>query len=239
MNKVKLQDYEIINGQPDFDQILSTCGTTVSCINTHAYAEAFKSDTFKSALVGSEFLLCDGIGISFFSWFKGGNWIKRYDGPTFHLDLLKHLSKSKTRLRLCYFGSSEEVLSKIRERHINTSSGHDIATFSPPFKKDFSQKDVLDFANFLNEIQADIVFFGLTAPKQEILAYQLREKVQNSIFVNIGAEFDFYAGTIKRHPDWISKFGFLWLYRLTKQPRKIYKRVFISGFKLAVHLFRS
>ena len=239
MNKIKLEDYEIINGQPDFNEILNTRGVTVSCINTHAYAEASKSNIFKRALVGSEFLLCDGIGISFFSWFKGGNWIRRYDGPTFHLDLLKHLSKSNKKLSLCYFGSTEEVLSKIRERHIDTSSGHYITTFSPPFKKEFSQNDLINFAEFLNEIQADFVFFGLTAPKQEVLSYQLREQVQNSIFVNIGAEFDFYAGTIKRHPDWISKFGFLWLYRLTKQPRKIYKRVFISGFRLAVHLFRS
>ena len=75
----------------------------------------------------------------------------------------------------------------------------------------------------------DVLFVGMTAPKQEKWAFTNRDRIPAGLICSIGAVFDFYAGTVKRSsPFWIS-IGLEWLPRLLREPKRLYKRVFVSG----------
>ncbi len=80
----------------------------------------------------------------------------------------------------------------------------------------------------INGFKPDILFVGMTAPKQEKWVYVNKEQIEAKVIVSIGAVFDFFAGTVKRSgPIWI-KLGLEWLPRLVKEPRRLWKRNFVS-----------
>ena len=82
----------------------------------------------------------------------------------------------------------------------------------------------------------DVLFVGMTAPKQEKWVFQHKEALRAGIICSIGAVFDFYAGTAKRPPDWMIRHRLEWLGRLIANPGKIWRRVFISGPRFFISL---
>ena len=83
--------------------------------------------------------------------------------------------------------------------------------------------------NIVNEFKPNVLFIGMTAPKQEKWAYEHKDKLHAHIICTVGAVFDFYAGTVKRpHKIWI-KLGLEWLGRLVKEPKRLYKRYLYYG----------
>ena len=83
--------------------------------------------------------------------------------------------------------------------------------------------------NEINSIKPDILFLGLTAPKQEKLAHLLKEKVQAKIICSIGAVFDFYAGSISRPGQFWINLNLEWFVRLMKEPKRMWKRYLYYG----------
>jgi N-acetylglucosaminyldiphosphoundecaprenol N-acetyl-beta-D-mannosaminyltransferase len=102
-------------------------------------------------------------------------------------------------------------------------------SYSPPFKSDLEPDDVTKIINVVNQSKCNVLFIGLTAPKQEKLMKVISERVNVNFIACIGAEFDYFGETIKRPPQFISNIGLQWVQRLISQPRKIWRRVFISG----------
>lgn len=98
-----------------------------------------------------------------------------------------------------------------------------------PFKEKFSDKENRDIINCINALTPDVLFVGMTAPKQEKWAYEHFEKINAKHVCCIGAVFDFYAGTIERPPQWMIKLGLEWLGRLIKEPRRLWHRYLISS----------
>ena len=86
----------------------------------------------------------------------------------------------------------------------------------------------------VNEVEPDVLFVGMTAPKQEKWSYQFYDELKAGHICCIGAVFDFYAGNIKRAPDWMISAGLEWLYRLLSEPRRIGRR-YIIGNSLFVY----
>jgi N-acetylglucosaminyldiphosphoundecaprenol N-acetyl-beta-D-mannosaminyltransferase len=165
--------------------------------------------------------------------------LKRYDGPFFHLDLLAYLKSKTDETRLLYFGSTSEVLERIEKKLRNSHPNLVVRTISPPFQERLDETHVAKYLKEFVEFDPKIVLVGLTAPKQEIFSFYLRNHLKKDVLIgNIGAEFDFYAGTVKRHPDIVARSGFLWLYRFILQPRKIYRRVFISVPMFVLYVFK-
>lgn len=120
-------------------------------------------------------------------------------------------------------GVAEVAKSKLEEKFPGlVISG----VYSPPIGFEDSEKELKKIETIINESQTDILAVGLGAPKQEIFLYNcfINKALNVSLAMGIGATIDFEAGQIKRAPNWMSRNGLEWTYRLLKEPRRMYKR---------------
>jgi N-acetylglucosaminyldiphosphoundecaprenol N-acetyl-beta-D-mannosaminyltransferase len=101
--------------------------------------------------------------------------------------------------------------------------------YSPPFKEILDDDDDREIIRRVNNAKPDVLWVGMTAPKQEKWIYKNRGSLDVSLAGAIGAVFDFYAGTKNRAPEWVCRLGLEWLPRLLREPRRLFKRNFISS----------
>lgn len=214
--------------------------TLITTLNAYSYVQSQRNDSFKDALKKSDFLLPDGFPIVLAARLIRKKIIKKVAGADIHQFLLDYANIGNQ--KVFYLGSTNETLKKIEVRLKNELPFVRSASFSPPFKTDFSEKDNLEIINTINIFQPDILFIGMTAPKQEIWAFQNKEKIEAKIICCIGAVFDFYAETIKRAPNWMIKARMEWLYRLFLEPKRMWKRYLIHSpiffWYLLLHLLK-
>lgn len=198
----------------------------INTINPHSYVIARKDEKFNEALQNSDILLPDGIGIVLAAAILNRQRIKKISGYDIHQKLIIDLSAKEG--RCFYLGSTEMTLEKIKERNKREHPGIICATLSPPFKEEFTKEEDDEIINSINKFNPDVLFVGMTAPKQEKWVYKNRERINAKTICSIGAVFDFYAGTVKRaSPFWI-KIGMEFLPRLLREPRRLWRRNFIS-----------
>ncbi|MBC5992528.1 WecB/TagA/CpsF family glycosyltransferase [Pontibacter sp. SD6] len=232
-------------GYPIFTGSLNTLPfhqkTLVNTINQYSYCIAEGDAEFKNSLLKSDVLLPDGIGIVAASRFIKGKKIFKIAGADLHQHLLKKLAISGG--RCFYLGSSEETLSKIKKRLAVDFPSVQVGTYSPPFKANFSEEDSEDMIFRVNVFKPDVLFIGMTAPKQEKWAFEHKENLDAKMICSIGAVFDFYSGRIKRPGKLWIKFGLEWLVRLVKEPKRMWKRYIyygaVFGFYLFEHKFKQ
>ena len=132
---------------------------------------------------------------------------------------------------VCMFmGSSERVLSMIREKSKEIYPNIIVETYSPPYKPEFSAEDNSAIINAINKVNPDLLWIGMTAPKQEKWTYAHWNDLKINCHVGtIGAVFDFFAGTAQRAPIWWQKHSLEWLYRLLKEPKRMWRRYVIGN----------
>ena len=115
-------------------------------------------------------------------------------------------------------GSSEKVLAMIREKAAVDYPHLEVVTYSPPYKPEFSDEDNAAIIKAINDANPDLLWVGMTAPKQEKWTYSHWKELNIHCHVGtIGAVFDFYAGTAQRAPRWWQEHSLEWLYRLIKE----------------------
>ena len=132
--------------------------------------------------------------------------------------------------RVMFMGSSESVLAKIRQRAADSFPNVEVITYSPPYKPEFSKEDNEAIIKAINEANPDLLWIGMTAPKQEKWAYEHWDELNIHCHVGtIGAVFDFFAGTAKRAPLWWQRHSLEWLYRLIKEPKRMWRRYLIGN----------
>lgn len=131
----------------------------------------------------------------------------------------------------CFFmGSSEKVLELIKVRAATVYPNIIVETYSPPYKAVFNDEENKEIIRAINKANPDLLWIGMTAPKQEKWAYSHWDELEINCHVGtIGAVFDFFAGTYKRAPQWWQKNSLEWLYRLIKEPRRMWKRYIIGN----------
>jgi N-acetylglucosaminyldiphosphoundecaprenol N-acetyl-beta-D-mannosaminyltransferase len=113
-----------------------------------------------------------------------------------------------------------------------------VGTYSPPFG-DLTDSEVETMAAAVNRRHADIVWVGVGAPRQEVLMRRLRPLVEPPILAGVGAVFDFYAGTRRRAPEWMQSLGVEWLYRLTREPVRLWRRYLRTNARFVLRVLRS
>ena len=208
----------------------------INTINAHSYNTAQKDETFAEALSKGDFLIPDGASIV-----KACRWLKAKSQPKeriagwdlFAFEMRRLNDKGKMineKLRVMFLGSSEKVLALIRERAAIDYPHLEVITYSPPFKPEFSDEDNKEMIQAINKANPDLLWIGMTAPKQEKWTYQHWKELDIHCHVGtIGAVFDFYAGTAKRAPLWWQKHSMEWLYRLLFEPKRMWRRYVIGN----------
>lgn len=198
----------------------------INTINPHSFIVSMNDLDFKSALINSDILIPDGIGIVWGINSLYGEKIKRISG----FDLFAHMMKIAHEKRLrCYFlGSTDLVLEKIKTNIASDFPNVTFGSFSPPYKTQFSIEENDEMINNINSFKPDFLFIGMTAPKQEKWLFANRNKLEFKAAASIGAVFDFYAGTVKRPSQFWINLGLEWLPRFLKEPKRLWKRNLIS-----------
>lgn len=163
--------------------------------------------------------------------------IKKIAGDDFHLQLLQQLND--TGGRVFYLGSTEATLAGIRRRIATEYSNISIKTFSPPYQERFSDEVNQQIIDLINDFHPDAVLVGLTAPKQEKWIYRHLRQLRHDIKVvaAIGGAFDFFAGTIKRAPQWVINLYCEWLYRFLREPIRMWQRNIVSTPKFLFYTY--
>ena len=133
-------------------------------------------------------------------------------------------------LTVMFMGSSEKVLDLIVKRAAEVYPHLKIVTYSPPYKPEFSEEDNKAIVEAINAADPDLLWIGMTAPKQEKWTYSHWNELNIHCHVGtIGAVFDFFAGTVERAPIWWQRHGLEWLYRLLKEPKRMWRRYIIGN----------
>ena len=139
----------------------------------------------------------------------------------------QHSTLKKT---VMFMGSSQKVLDLIVKRAAEVYPHLKVVTYSPPYKPEFSDEDNKAIIDAINAANPDLLWIGMTAPKQEKWTYSHWKELNIHCHVGtIGAVFDFFAGTVERAPMWWQEYGLEWLYRLIKEPKRMWRRYIIGN----------
>lgn len=199
----------------------------INTINEYSYCIADKDTVFKKSLQGSDVLLPDGISIVLAARLLTGKKIRKIAGDDIHHYLLDKLNKKAG--SCFYLGSSENTLQKIKCKLSTEYPNIKAETYSPPYKAEFDTEDNKQMINAVNTFKPEVLFVGMTAPKQEKWAYEHKTELNTKIICTIGAVFDFYAGTVKRpNSIWIN-LDLEWFARLITEPKRLWKRYLYFG----------
>ena len=132
--------------------------------------------------------------------------------------------------KVMFMGSSEKVLGLIREKAKVMYPHIEVVTYSPPYKPEFTEEDNAAIVKAINDADPDLLWIGMTAPKQEKWAYSHWDELDIHCHCGtIGAVFDFFAGTAKRAPKWWQEHSLEWLYRLIIEPKRMWRRYIIGN----------
>ncbi|MFW5700949.1 MAG: WecB/TagA/CpsF family glycosyltransferase [Cyclobacteriaceae bacterium] len=199
----------------------------INTINAYSYNIARRDKKFEESLKNCEVLIPDGISIVFAKRFLDGSRLKKIAGADLFCYEMKRLNEFCG--KVFFLGSSERTLKKIKERAAIEFPDVKVFTYSPPYKAVFSSEENEIMINEVNQVKPDVLFVGMTAPKQEKWAYVNYDKLDVGHIDCIGAVFDFYAGTIRRAPNWMIKIGLEWFFRFCKEPKRLWKRYLIGN----------
>ncbi len=210
----------------------------INTINPHSYVTAKDDKLFEEALRASDTLLPDGSGIVMAAKYCNGEEIKKIAGNDLHAHLLQLLDEQGG--SCFYMGSSNTTLDKIKERINRECPNIRAGFYSPPYKPQFSDEDNQAIVEAIEAFKPDVLFVGMTAPKQEKWLHENKDKVDFKIASSIGAVFDFYTGTIQRPSQFWINIHLEWLPRLLKEPKRLWRRNFVSTplFVIDILLFK-
>jgi N-acetylglucosaminyldiphosphoundecaprenol N-acetyl-beta-D-mannosaminyltransferase len=208
------------------DLMLENKTIVVNTINPHCYCETKNDPLYREALQQSDILIPDGIGIVWAAKFLAGKKIERIAGADLHRHLLSKVNK--TGGKVFYLGSALSTLQKIEARVKAEYPLVKVAVYSPPYKPEFTEEENQAMVQAVNTFKPDVLFVGMTAPKQEKWSYKHKDLLNAKIIASVGAVFDFYAGTVKRPGKFWQKMGMEWFPRLLREPRRLWRRNFVS-----------
>ena len=201
-----------------------------ACANPHSLAVAQCDESFQSALTQANLVVADGVGVTFMARLVGVQIGPRITGTDYFQAVLMALQQ-RGGGRVFFFGSSQRVLDLIAKRFAADFPSLTLCgALSPPFGS-WSDEENGRMVQVIKDAKPDVLWVGMTAPKQEKWVEQNRWQLNTPMIGSIGAVFDFYAGTYSRAPQWICQIGLEWAYRFILEPRRMWERNFVSSPK--------
>ncbi|MFM2074943.1 MAG: N-acetylglucosaminyldiphosphoundecaprenol [Pseudomonadota bacterium] len=211
----------------------------LACLNPHSYVQALNDQTFAIALHNARWLVPDGVGVVLASWLLGGQVRERVTGSDIFYALHRRMNVLGG-FRVFFLGATENTLTQIRARMALDYPNIVVAgTYSPPFKRIYSAEELDAMVSAVNAAQADVLWVGMTAPKQEKWIFENHARLNVRFAAAIGAVFDFYSENVKRSHPVFQRLGLEWLPRLLQQPRRLWRRMFVSAPIFVCHVVRA
>ena len=205
-------------------------GRWFACLNPHSYVVALEDVEYRDALNCSDWLLPDGIGIVVASKILGCGVSRRVTGWDVFRAVMNEIEDGRTGHRVFFLGSTDDVLDKVVARARHEYPHVTIAgRLSPPFVDCFDAETSRQICEVILESAADVLWVAMTAPKQEKWLASHISATDVRFAGAVGAVFDFYAGTVRRSGRVWQRLGLEWLPRLVQEPRRLWRRTFISA----------
>ena len=221
---MKIMNFEVFTGRLaslDFNH-----KKVINTLNAHSYIVAKNDEIFNRALHDSDIILPDGSGIVLAAKNIHKKHINKIAGADIHEFILEKMNKRSG--KVFYMGSSETNLSKIKKKINREYPNIIVDSYSPPFKTTFTEYENSIIIKKINRFKPDVLFVGMTAPKQEKWLYENKNNLEYKVACCIGAVFDFYAETIQRPSIFWRNLVGESIPRFFQNPKKMWKRNFIS-----------
>jgi N-acetylglucosaminyldiphosphoundecaprenol N-acetyl-beta-D-mannosaminyltransferase len=210
---------------------------------THTVVACGEDEELREAVLGSSFTVPDGQPLVWALRALGHDLGDRVYGPELMARACERAASTGTRMFL-YGGRDEAALSQLQQQLEQRYPGLRIAgTYCPPFRP-LTDDEERSIAAQIDASGADVVWVGIGVPKQEKWMAQMRGRLAAPVLIGVGAAFDFHAGLVRQAPMWVQGAGLEWLYRLMREPRRLWRRYarynprFIIGFARQYLRFR-
>lgn len=211
-------------------------GHYIAITNTESMYHGLRNDDHGRYILGADFSLCDGVGVSLagYAW---GHRIRRFTGPTLQLECSSYGVERTWRHFL--YGGKPGVADAMASRLAQKYPGINICgTYCPPFREMSADED-RDVVDLINATGPDIVWVGLGLLKQERWIADHLNRIRAPWMVGVGAAFDFHSGAVPWAPAPIRMLGLEWMFQLALQPRLRAKRYVRSAAYVGKTLFRG
>lgn len=207
----------------------------LACFNPHAYVVSLDDGPFAQALRDADWLVPDGTGVVLASRLLGGRLCERVTGSDIFREVHRRLNE--TGATVFFLGATETTLEKILAKLKHEYPNVRVAgCYAPPFKPSFAEMETQTMIAAINAASPDVLWVGMSSPKQDRWLHANRERLNVKFAAAVGAVFDFYSGEIKRAHPVIQRIGLEWLPRLLQEPRRLWRRNFVSTPVFLWHL---
>jgi N-acetylglucosaminyldiphosphoundecaprenol N-acetyl-beta-D-mannosaminyltransferase len=202
-------------------------GRYIAVTNTHVVVEAERDRSYKQTLVCADLVVPDGMPLVWIGRRNGFDMPQRVYGP----DLFEAFCRETHEKGYTHFfyggapGTPEEVARVLKGRYPGLRV---VGTYSPPFRPMTREEDAQTVA-MINRAAPDVLWVGLGCPKQERWMHEHQSRLAVPVMLGVGAAFDFLSGRTPQAPRWIRDHGLEWLYRLCKEPRRLWRRYLVSN----------
>jgi N-acetylglucosaminyldiphosphoundecaprenol N-acetyl-beta-D-mannosaminyltransferase len=196
----------------------------IAITGMHGVSESRKDSRFREILKSASLVVPDGMPLV---------WLARWHRHPIHQrvcgsDLMEAFCRQTgSRYRHFFYGGApgvaQDLAQHLRERHKITVAG----TYTPPFRP-LTNDEENEIAAQLHATAPDLLWIGLSTPKQERWMYDHREKLLVPVMLGVGAAFDFNSGKLRRAPAWMGDSGLEWLFRLVVEPKRLWKRYLVT-----------
>ncbi|HTV61484.1 MAG TPA: WecB/TagA/CpsF family glycosyltransferase [Verrucomicrobiae bacterium] len=190
----------------------------------HGVMEAQNDEAFRAILNRAFLCTPDGMPMVWMGKIHGQAEMRRVYGPDLMLDVCAWGEKNPC--SHFFFGGAPGVAERLAKELQNQFPKMEVAgTFTPPFRP-LTPAEETQLAERVHSAKPDILWVGLSTPKQEQFMAEFLPKLDVTLMIGVGAAFDFHSGRIKQAPRWMQRSGLEWLYRLGREPRRLARRYF-------------
>lgn len=201
-------------------------GHYIAVTNTHVVTESWLNPEYRKVLNTADFVVPDGMPLVWLARLGGHPLKRRVYGPELMETFFKEMGQ---RHRHFIYGGKPGIPERLMDNLSESYPGIQFAgSYSPPFRQltDDEDREIVDM---INDLEPDVVWVGLGAPKQEKWMYDHRNELRVPLMVGVGAAFDFLAGVKSQAPSLFRENGFEWLWRLMSEPRRLWRRYLLYG----------
>lgn len=197
-------------------------------LGMHGLMEARSNPKALSAFQQADFLLPDGMPLVWLSRLRGHkNMVRRVYGPEL---MMSFCAQTQGRYKHYFYGAGPGVAEKLATT-LRKQFGIQIAGIGAPPYRELTDAELHELSCEINQSNADVVWIGISTPKQDILMMRLKPLINAPVILGVGAAFDFNSGQKSTAPRWMQENGLEWLYRLLSEPRRLWRRYLLLGPK--------
>jgi N-acetylglucosaminyldiphosphoundecaprenol N-acetyl-beta-D-mannosaminyltransferase len=191
----------------------------------HGVEEAQHDPSFKQILNSADLVVPDGMPLVWRGRWHGHALRKRVSGS----ELMEAFCRlTGDRYSHFLYGGGTGVPELLAETLRQKFGTRVVGSYSPPFRL-LTRGEKDEIAARIQAAIPDVLWVGLSTPKQEHWMAEYRERLQVPVILGVGAAFDFHIGKVKRAPAWMQETGLEWMFRLLMEPRRLWRRYLIYG----------